>query len=157
MAEAQSIRERTAALAERVASRLGCELVDCEYVNQGGNWYLRIYIDRDGGITLDDCSAVSRQLSAALDVEDFVPHSYNLEVSSPGLHRPLRSARDFERFAGERVRIKTYAPIRGKRQFSGVLEGLENETLVILGPTGDRVEIPLERVAKAQLDPELDI
>jgi len=77
----QSVEERVAPMATRVAAREGCELVHCEYVNQSGRWVLRLYIDREGGVTIDDCSKVSRQMSAMLDVEDFIPHAYNLEVS----------------------------------------------------------------------------
>ncbi len=155
MVEATTVEERVAPLAERVAARAGCELVMCEYVHDGGRWFLRLFIDREDGITIEDCSAVSRQLSAMLDVEDFIPQAYNLEVSSPGLDRPLVRPEDYRRFAGELVRIQTSTPVRGKRRFRGTLEKLEDEIVTVADAVGQRFDIPLEKVRKARLDPQL--
>ncbi len=155
MVQTQTVEERVGPLAARVAAREGCELVGCEYVHEGGRWFLRLFIDRQGGVTIEDCSAVSRQMSAVLDVEDLIPHAYNLEVSSPGLDRPLTSPEDYRRFAGELVRIQTIAPVRGRRRFFGTLEKLENEVVTVADEAGQRFEIPLDKVRKARLDPRL--
>lgn len=156
MAEARTVRERAAELADRIAAREGCEVAHCEFVKEGPGWVLRVYIDRRGGVGLEDCTAVSRQLSTALDVEDFIDRSYSLEVSSPGVFRPLFEAEDYQRFVGERVRIKTMAPVRGRRTFVGELGGLEDGTVTIHEPGGQTFEIPLDKVGKANLEPELD-
>ena len=99
------------------------ELVDVEYVKEGSNWYLRAYIDKPGGITVDDCEAVSRRLSDLLDEEDFIDDAYILEVSSPGLGRPLKKDKDFARSIGEEVEIRTFRPVDHEREFTGVLKG----------------------------------
>jgi ribosome maturation factor RimP len=153
--ETTTVEERVAPLAARVAARVGCDLVHCEYVHDGGRWFLRLFIDRDGGVTIEDCSAVSRQVSALLDVEDFIPHAYNLEVSSPGLDRPLVTPEDYRRFAGEPVRIQTIAPVLGRRRFRGTLEKLEGEVVTVADAVGQRFDIPLEKVRKARLDPQI--
>lgn len=128
----------------------GLELVFVEYRRETGGRVLRLYLDRQDGITLDDCIAVSRQISDLLDVhlEDVGP--YRLEVSSPGTDRPLGKPSDFERFKGEQVRIKATVPIEGQKNFKGVLEGLINNRVKV--DMGDRgVEIPLEEISKARL------
>ena len=150
-----SIQEQATDLAERVARRECCELVQCEYINHSGSWRLRVFIDKVGGVTLEDCSAVSRQLSVLLDVEDFIPHSYHLEVSSPGMFRTLQDERDFERSVGERVKVKTFAPQRGRRRFRGILDGFSDDSLTVREPDGEVFEIPMERVASIRLDPEV--
>ena len=150
-----SIQEQATDLAERVAHREGCELVQCEYINYAGSWRLRVFIDKTGGVTLEDCSAVSQQLSILLDVEDFIPHSYHLEVSSPGIFRTLEGERDFERSVGERVKVKTFAPQRGRRRFCGILDGFDDDSLTVREPDGEVFEIPMERVASIRLDPEV--
>jgi len=155
MVETQSIEGRAAVLAARVAAREGCELVSCEYLHEQGRWFLRLSIDREGGVTVDDCGAVSRQMSAMLDVDDFVPQAYNLEVSSPGLDRPLTTAADYARFAGEQVKVRTTGPVHGRRRFRGVLAGLEGDLVKIHEPGGQLFEIPIEQVRSARLDPRL--
>ncbi|MFQ5742239.1 MAG: ribosome maturation factor RimP [Acidobacteriota bacterium] len=152
---ARSIQERAAELAERIARRQGCELVHCDYLQETGGWHLRVFISSEDAVTMEDCVAVSRQLSTALDVEDFIPHSYNLEVSSPGIDRPLRGLQDYVRNMGKRVRVKTAAPVRGRRRFRGNLGDVDGEVLRIQEPGGQCFEIPLERVSSARLDPEL--
>lgn len=150
-----SIQEQAAGLAERVATREGCELVQCEYANNSGAWCLRVFIDKVGGVTLEDCSAVSQQLSVLLDVEDFIPHSYHLEVSSPGIFRTLQDEQDFERSLGERVKVKTFARQRGRRRFCGILDAFDDDSLTVREPDGELFEIPMERVASVRLDPEV--
>jgi len=153
--ERAKVEDRVAPLAEKVAAREGCELVHVEYAHQSGRWILRLFIDRPEGITLEECSAVSRQMSAVLDVEDFIPHAYTLEVSSPGLDRPLRKGDDYRRFAGESVNIRTTAPVGGRRRFRGILEKFENEVVTVTDEAGQVFEIPLEKVSKARLDPRI--
>jgi ribosome maturation factor RimP len=108
------------------------ELVDVEYKKEGSNWYLRVYIDKDGGVSLDDCQFVSEYLSSKLDEIDPLQNSYILEVSSPGIDRPLKSARDFEKFKGYLVEISLYTAIDKKKKFVGELMGLFDDKILIL-------------------------
>jgi ribosome maturation factor RimP len=107
------------------------ELVDVEYVKEGGNWYLRAYIDKPGGITVDDCEVVSRRLSDILDEKDFIDDAYILEVSSPGLGRPLKKEKDFKRSLGEKVEIRTYRMIDKTKEFTGILKEYDENTVTI--------------------------
>ena len=133
-------------LAKPIVDELSFELVDVEYLKEGANWYLRIYIDKPGGITIDDCQAVSEQMSSILDREDPIKQSYMLEVSSPG-ERPLKKDRDFERFRGEFVEVKLYQPLNGKKIYEGVLLGLIGD--VIDMRTDDGVTMGFERIDTA--------
>ncbi len=107
------------------------ELVDVEYVKEGSSWYLRAYIDKPGGITIDDCEMISRALSDLLDEQDFIEGAYILEVSSPGLERPLRKDKDFARSIGKRVEIKTFRPVNQQKEFTGILKEYDKDTVVI--------------------------
>lgn len=140
-------------LIEPAVTALGYELVGVEYHGGGRQGLLRVYIDRPEGITLDDCQAVSYQLSGLLDVEDPIRGQYSLEVSSPGLDRPLFQARDFERFAGHVVSVRTGVPLNGRRKFKGTLLGLE-QNRVVLRVDDDEVHLPLEQIDQARLVPE---
>lgn len=155
MVKTEMVEELVAPLAARIAAREGCELVHCEYLNDCGRWRLRLYIDHEGGVTIDDCTSVSRQLSAVLDVEDFIPHAYDLEVSSPGLDRSLNTPEDYQRFSGEPVRIRTASPVRGRRRFRGILDKFEDEVVTVTDTEGRAFEIPLEKVHSARLDPQI--
>lgn len=155
MIDREAVEDRVAALAERIAGREGCELVQVEYVHQSGRWILRLYIDRPEGIKIDDCATVSRQMSAVLDVEDFIPQAYNLEVSSPGLDRPLTKGDDYRRFAGEPVNIRTRSPLDGRRRFRGILQKCEGDVVTITDHAGEVFEIPIGLVSKARLDPRI--
>ncbi|VAW70899.1 Bacterial ribosome SSU maturation protein RimP [hydrothermal vent metagenome] len=138
---------------EPVVEGLGYEVVDIEFKPHPTNGLLRVYIDREGGILLEDCSAVSRQISSVLDVEDPVPGQYNLEISSPGTDRPLRKIADFERFAGEQVKIKLTLPtLEGQRNFTGRLKGMQGEE-VILEMDGETHYLLLSSIDKARLVP----
>src|SRR5207249_1114070 len=153
---AGQVLERVREMAGRILNYAGMELVHLELKRGPGGCILRLFIDKEGGVTLDDCSMISRQLSAQLDVEDPIEPRYTLEVSSPGLDRPLFSERDYARFAGRRVRVSTFAPIDGRRNFVGRLEGLVDGA-VRLTLEGDReVAIPHQQVAKARLEVEID-
>ncbi len=107
------------------------ELVDVEYVKEAGNWYLRAYIDKEGGITVDDCESVSRTLSDWLDEEDFIEDSYTLEVSSPGLGRPLKKEKDLKRSLGEEVEVRLYKPRDGQKEYTGILKAYDKDTVTI--------------------------
>ena len=140
-------------LLEPVITGLGYELVEIEYQPNPKHGVLRIFIDQPNGIQLDDCQEVSNQVSALLDVEDPIPGHYNLEVSSPGLDRPLNKVEDFERFAGEMVKIKTGMAIDGQRNFKGRLCGIEGEDITIEFD-GKQVALPLAAIEKARLVPD---
>lgn len=137
-------------MAEEAAAGLGLEVVDVEYRREGGGWVLRVFIDKPGGVTLDDCQAVSHALGQRLDEADPIPNRYSLEVSSPGIERPLKRPADFERFAGLRVQIRTFAPLDGRRNFKGELVGLVEGAVVVRTDTG-QVAIPQDMVARANL------
>lgn len=115
------------------------ELVDVEYVKEGSNWYLRAYIDKEGGIAIDDCECISRRLSDWLDKEDFISDSYILEVSSPGLGRPLKKEKDFARSLGKQVDIKLYRAREKQKDFTGVLAEYDKNTVTIELEDGDRM------------------
>jgi len=128
------------------------ELVDVEYVKEAGNWYLRAYIDKEGGITVDDCEMISRTLSDWLDQEDFIEDSYIMEVSSPGLGRPLKKDKDFARSLGEEVELRLYKPRNKQKEFTGFLKAYDEKTVTIEMEDGneevfDRPEIALIRLA----------
>ncbi len=127
------------------------ELVDVEYVREGGNWYLRAYIDRPGGITVDDCELVSRALSDLLDETDFIEESYILEVSSPGLGRPLRKDRDFARSIGEEVEVKTFKPISHQKEFTGILKEYDKDKIIIEMENQETMEFARADIALVRL------
>ena len=107
------------------------ELVDVEFVKEAGNWFLRVYIDKPGGITIDDCELISRALSDKLDEEDFIVESYILEVSSPGLGRPLKKEKDFVRSQGQSVEVKLFRPIEKQKEFTGILKSWDKDTVTL--------------------------
>jgi len=128
------------------------ELVDVEYVKEAGNWYLRAYIDKEGGITVDDCEVVSRRLGEWLDEKGFIEDSYILEVSSPGLGRPLKKDKDFDRSIGEDVDIKLYKPMNKQKDYTGTLKAYDKNTVTVTVEDGtelvfNRPEIALIRLA----------
>lgn len=128
----------------------GLELVDIEFVKEGGSHYLRIFIDKPGGITLEDCQMVNQELSEGLDREDPIMESYILEVSSPGLDRPLKKEIDYQKFTGREVKIKTFVPLEQQKVFKGVLMGLDQGIVSVETEAGVK-EIPLDKIAKANL------
>ena len=142
-------------LFEPVVVGMGFELVEIEHQPHLQHGVLRIYIDKDDGIQLEDCSAVSRQISALIDVEDPVTGRFNLEVSSPGLDRPLRRVEDFQRFSGEVVKVKTAMAIEGQRNFKGRLQGVEDDQ-VIIECEDKEVRLPIMAIDKARLVPDFD-
>ena len=142
-------------LARSVVEPMGYELVGVEFFQRGtGGAILRVYIDADAGITLDDCTAVSHQISGVLDVEDPIQGHYDLEVSSPGLDRPLFSVAHYERFRGSRAKVKLVSKLEGRRNFEGVLGGVRDE-LLLLEVDGEVRELPVAMIESARLIPEL--
>lgn len=152
MSKREIYESRTEALLLPLMEEFGFELVDVEYVKEGGSWYLRAYIDKEGGITVNDCEAVARRMNDLLDEEDFVEESYIFEVSSPGLGRPLKKDKDFQRSLGEEVEIRTYRPIDRQKEFVGELKAYDKESVTIVyeddtEQTFQRQEIALIRLA----------
>jgi ribosome maturation factor RimP len=153
-------------IAEPVCRASGYELVDVEYTRAQSGWVLRIYIDRpadvphQSGISFADCERLSRELSTVLDVEDPVPTAYSLEVSSPGLDRPLRTAAHFQRYAGETAKVALAEPLEGRKNFKGVVKGVEppgpEATLVVIEVDGTEFRLPIQSIASARLVPDWD-
>lgn len=138
-----------------IIESMGLSLWDLEFQKQGPQWLLRIYIDRENnGVTLNDCETVSRDLSAALDVEDIISHAYRLEVSSPGLDRTLTKPEHYARFKGSTVRIKTFQPVNGQKVFRGRLSGFADGVATVEIETGAILEIPVNNITKASLEVE---
>ncbi|PLR84249.1 ribosome maturation factor RimP [Bacillus canaveralius] len=132
----------------------GLELVDIEYVKEGKDWFLRVFIDKDSGIDIEECGMVSEKLSEKLDELDPVPHNYFLEVSSPGAERPLKKERDYQRAVGKNVFIKTYEPIDGEKSFEGELKDFNGQSIMVEIKIKTRkklIEIPFDKVAAARL------
>lgn len=140
-------------LVEPVVTGLDYELVDIEYLSQDRINILRVYIDHENGITVDDCGKVSLQLSALFDVEEPVRGRYNLEVSSPGIDRPLRKISDFERFAGNVIKVKMAMPVENRRNFKGTLLGVEADRVKI-EVDGEEFELPVTAIDKARIVPQ---
>ncbi len=144
-------------LASSLLTSLGMELVDLEYKREGRDMVLRLFIDKDGGITLDDCASVNRELSEILDVEDFIQENYSLEVSSPGVCRPLKKPEDYRRYTGRLVKIRTFEMLpddagNKRKTFLGILRGLSDDMALVDLNEGQHAAIPLGKVAKANLE-----
>lgn len=154
--EREEIIRKVEALVRPLLDYEGLSLVDIEFQRERVGWVLRVYIEREGGVTLKDCVQVSRELGQLLDVEDFIPYSYHLEVSSPGLERPLKRREDFERFIGSRARVRLSEPVEGRKNFRGEIMGCDEEG-VSLRVEGKVYKIPFSSVAKANLDPDVEV
>lgn len=139
-------------LAEPILTDRGLELIDLEFQRETRGWILRLYMDRPGGVTLEDCQGVSEELGDHLDVANVIDHPYHLEVSSPGLDRPLTRDKDFVEFAGRVARIVTHDPIEGQRNFRGRLAGLTEGAVFLTLADGRPVRIPRDLIAKARLE-----
>ena len=152
LSKRESYEQKTEAILLPILKKNGFDLWDVEYVKEGGTWYLRAYIDKPGGIMVDDCEAVSRELSDILDEKDFIDDAYILEVSSPGLGRPLKKERDYEKSLGKEVEIRTYRMLEGKKEFRGILKEYDKNTVTIETDnarmqTFEKKEIALIRLA----------
>ena len=136
---------------EPLLADMAIELVEIQYRREGLGWVLRFFIDKEGGVTIDDCAKVSREISAYLEVEDLLDHAYNLEVSSPGLERPLKKREDFTRYAGRLARIKLLEPMDdGQRLLIGTLRGLEGDAVALV-VDGREVVVDMNNIARARL------
>ena len=131
MSKREVYEQKTEAILIPIMEELGFELVDVEYVKEGSTWYLRTYIDKPGGISIDDCEVVSRRLSDILDEKDYIDEAYIMEVSSPGLGRPLKKEKDFKRSLGEEVEIRTYRMVNKQKEFTGILTAYDETTVTI--------------------------
>ena len=150
----KKVTEIVEELATEILENEDLELVDVEYVKEGKNWFLRVYIDKESGVDIDECGMVSERLSEKLDELDPIEHNYFLEVSSPGAERPLKKEKDFLNAIGKHVNIKTYEPIEGSKEFEGTMLSYTPEeiTLSIKIKTRQKeVAIPVDKVAKARL------
>ena len=151
MSRKEEYEQKAEALLSPIVESNGFELVDVEYVKEAGNWYLRGYIDKPGGITVNDCETVSRAFSDRLDEDDYIEDSYIMEISSPGLDRPLKKEKDFARSIGKLVEIRTYRPIEKQKEFCGELTAYDNNSVTIdeegTPRTFDKKDIALVRLA----------
>ena len=132
MSKRDNYEARTEELLKPIAEANGVDIYDVEYVEEAGEWYLRAYIDKEGGVTIDDCETVSRALSDALDNPEFIEDAYYLEVSSPGLGRTLKKDRHFEKSIGKEVDVKTFKPVDGSKEFTGTLKSFDKDTVTLM-------------------------
>jgi ribosome maturation factor RimP len=151
-----SVVERVIEIAQQAAIDHGLEMVHTEVAGPEGHPVVRVFIDKPGGVTHDDCSEVSTQIGTVLDVEDFIHSAYTLEVSSPGLERGLYKPADYERFAGSAAKIKTRSAIGNQRNFRGTIVGITSAHVIIEDRASGRVEIPFDSIAKANLEVDVD-
>ena len=128
----------------------GLELVDVEFKKEGKNWVLRVFIDKEGGVTLEDCQKISRLAGDLIEVEEIIEPAYTMEVSSPGLNRVLKKEKDFIRFSGKKIGVQCHAPLNGRKKFTGILKDFKNQS-IHLEVDGQLQIIPINRVAKANL------
>ena len=153
MSKRETYEARTEELITPILERMHFELVDVEYVKEGGTWYLRAYIDKEGGITVNDCEAVAREMNEILDREDFVEDSYVFEVSSPGLGRPLKKEKDYVRSMGKEIEIRTYRAINREKEFYGILSAYDESTVTIETENGtNEIEIKDGKVSMVYAD-----
>lgn len=151
MSKREVYEQKTEELITPFVEDKGFELVDVEYVKEGGNWYLRAYIDKPGGITVDDCEVISRSLSDKLDEEDFIEGAYILEVSSPGLGRPLKKEKDFVRSMGQEVELRTYRAIEKQKEFWGILDAYDKSSITLEVEEGEKLVFDRSNVALVRL------
>ena len=152
----KEIVDRVSAIADPILSNEGMELVEIEYRRESKGWVLRLYIDKEGGVTLDDCTRISQEVGRSLDVEDFISTPYTLEVSSPGLARPLKKEKDFMKYRNHMIKVRTIDPIENRRQFKGKLLGI-TENRIEIAMDGGVFQILLSNVAKANLEIDWDM
>ena len=151
MSKRDEYEKRVEAYLMPVMEKNQCELVDVEYVKEAGTWYLRAYIDKEGGFTVDDCELVSRQLGEWLDREDFIDDSYILEVSSPGLGRPLKKEKDFKRSLGEQVEVRLYRAVDRQKEFTGALAAYDEDTVTLRFEDGTETSFEKKDIALIRL------
>ncbi|KMY49481.1 ribosome maturation factor RimP [Peribacillus loiseleuriae] len=150
----KKVTETVEELVIPILDELALELVEVEYVKEGKSWFLRVYIDKETGVDIEDCGTVSEKLGEKLDETDPIPQNYFLEVSSPGAERPLKKEKDFQKALGKNVYIKTYEPILDEKEFEGILTSFDGKEVTIEMKIKTRkktVVIPFEKIAKARL------
>lgn len=151
MSKREIYEARTEELMTPIIERMNFELVDVEYVKEGGTWYLRAYIDKEGGITVNDCEAVAREMNDILDREDYIEDSYVFEVSSPGLGRPLKKEKDYIRSMGKEIEIRTYRAINREKEFYGILSAYDDTTVTIEVEEGEKMTFEKSDIALIRL------
>lgn len=151
-----SIDEQIQATAARLADENNLEFVHAEIAGTKRNLTVRIFIDKEGGVTIDDCSDFSRKIEAVLDADDLIPTAYTLEISSPGLERELYSLQDFVKYSGNLAKVKTKDPINGQKNFRGKIVGVKGEEIIFADKTNGEVSFPYNAVAKANLEIDLE-
>jgi ribosome maturation factor RimP len=150
-----TVTKQVSDLVEPILGELGFELIDVEYMSDRGRWVLRLYIDREGGVTIDDCAKVSNELGDLIDIKNIIEHVYVLEVSSPGLNRPLKKEADFLRVIGKKVKVRTKTPLKGQRNYMGVLKDFKEHELYIQSE-GQLITVAWADIEKANLVYEFD-
>lgn len=151
MSRKENYEQKTEELLCPIVEEYHFELVDVEFVKEGGTWYLRAYIDKEGGITVDDCELISRKMSDLLDEKDYIEESYIFEVSSPGLGRPLKKEKDYVRSVGKELEIRTYRPIKREKQFFGILKSFDETTVTIEMDDGEEMAFAKTEIALIRL------
>jgi ribosome maturation factor RimP len=145
-----SISDIVRSIALPIVEEAGCELVDVEFVKEGGNWFLRVYIDKPGGVSLEDCERVSQPLNQKIDETDPIPHAYYMEVSSPGLERTLKTPRDFEKAMGQLVEIKLFKAVDGTKRYEGQLDSYDGKQISVKLESGEIKTFQTEQVGKVK-------
>lgn len=145
------VRNEVVELATPLADELGFEVVDVEYLQSNGRWLIRVYLDRPGGINLDDCARFSRRLGDLLEMNQTLPHAYTIEVSSPGIERRLRTGEHFRRYLGQRAKVEVHEQIDGRRRAVGIIEGVEDNAVTLLLDSQGSWTVPLTEVRQARL------
>ncbi len=151
MAKQNNTEKKVLAILEPILEEKALELADLEFVKEGPNWYLRVYIDKDGGVTIEDCENVSRILEKKLDEADPIEQAYILEVSSPGIDRPLKKPEHFEKYIGEIIDIKLYKPLEGKKEYQGELKQFDNGVITIIEEDGTEKQFIQKETASVRL------
>ena len=151
MSKSESYESKTEELIQPLVDEKGFELVDVEFVKEGSEWYLRVYIDKDGGISVNDCEEISRAFNEILDREDYISEQYIFEVSSPGFTRPLKKEKDYKRSIGRLVDVKLYKPVDKAKEYTGVLSAFDENTVTLDGDNGDSYTLDRKNIAKISL------
>jgi len=151
VAKQSNTEKKVLTIVEPILADKALELADLEFVKEGPNWYLRVYIDKDGGVTIEDCEIVSRILEKKLDEADPIEQAYILEVSSPGIDRPLKKTEHFEKYIGEIIDIKLYKPIEGKKEYQGELKQFNDGVITIIQQDGKEIQFIQKETASVRL------
>ena len=151
MAKENNTEKKVQSILEPILTENALELADIEFVKEGPNWYLRVYIDKQGGVTIQDCEMVSRALEKKLDEADFIEQAYVLEVSSPGIDRPLKKPEHFQKYAGEVIDIKLYTPFEGTKEYQGQLKSLQDGIITIIQEDGTEIHFEQKQTASVRL------